>query len=58
MTSLGQRLADEQQITTPREWHPAQPVTGKKMLWIAAFTISVIGFAIGLGWAWVFPIGQ
>lgn len=44
VTQTGQQLADEQQITTPREWQPTGPViTGKTMLWIAA--CSLLGFA-------------
>jgi hypothetical protein len=58
MTYIGRRLAEEQQITTPRDWRPAQHVTGRRMLKVAAVTIALIGFAIGFGWGWLTPIGR
>lgn len=51
MTQTGQRLADEQQITTPRELTPRH-YTGITLLWtlfkIAVATVVIFLFMVGM----------
>lgn len=51
MTHLGQRLADEQQITTPREFRPRH-YSGITLLWtlfkIAVATVVIFLFMVGM----------
>jgi hypothetical protein len=59
MTNLGQRLADEQHLTTPREYRATpKHVTGVSLLWTLFKICSVASVVIWLLIVGAFSFGR